>query len=178
LNEIASLVQWLIEFVSQYLYAGIFIGGIICTSIPVLPSEVLFPLAGFTASQNHMGLPETILLGVIGGGGATVASIILYFASLKLGREAIVKHLRKTRISEKRIQSAENWFHKYGKKNGICMQNDSSTKRVDFNTCWSFRNETSQISYLHFWRFLYLECVPHISRVLFWKKHSLVMKSP
>lgn len=116
MNEIASLVQWLIEFVSQYLYAGIFIGGIICTSIPVLPSEVLFPLAGFTASQNHMGLPETILLGVIGGGGATVASIILYFASLKLGREAIVKHLRKTKISEKRIQSAENWFHKYGEK--------------------------------------------------------------
>ena len=42
MNEIASIAQWLIDFVSQYLYAGVFIGGIICTSIPVLPSEVLF----------------------------------------------------------------------------------------------------------------------------------------
>lgn len=116
MNEIASAAQWLIDFVSQYLYAGAFIGGIICTSIPVLPSEVLFPLVGFTASQNQMGLAEVILLGIIGGLGATVASIALYFASLKLGREVIVKHLAKIRISEKKIARAEGWFHKYGEK--------------------------------------------------------------
>lgn len=112
----ANAAQWLIEFVSHYLYAGVFIGGIISTSIPVLPSEVLFPLVGFTASQNHMSVFEAILLGVIGGAGATVASIVLYFASLKLGRDTIVKHLSKTRISEKKIERAENWFHKYGEK--------------------------------------------------------------
>ncbi|MFM8658664.1 MAG: DedA family protein [Candidatus Nitrosotenuis sp.] len=116
MNEIASVAQWLIEFVSQYLYAGVFIGGIICTSLPVLPSEVLFPLVGFTAAQSHMSIFEAILLGIIGGAGATVASIILYFASLKLGREKIVKYLAKTRISEKKIAKAEQWFQKYGEK--------------------------------------------------------------
>ncbi len=116
MNEIANAAQWLIDFVSQYLYGGVFIGGIIATTIPVLPSEVLFPLAGVVASQNGMSVFEAVLLGIIGGTGATVASIILYFASLKLGREAIIKHLAKTRISEKRIERAERWFQKYGEK--------------------------------------------------------------
>lgn len=116
MNEISAAAQWLIDFVSQYLYGGVFIGGIIATTIPVLPSEVLFPLVGFIASQHNMSVFEAVLLGVIGGAGATVASIILYFASLKLGRDAIIKHLAKTRISEKRIEWAERWFQKYGEK--------------------------------------------------------------
>lgn len=116
MNEIAGAAQWLIDFVSQYLYVGIFVGGIIATTIPILPSEVIFPLAGFVASQNQLSVFEVVLLGIIGGTGATVASIILYFASLKLGRDAIIKHLAKTRISEKRIEWAERWFQKYGEK--------------------------------------------------------------
>lgn len=114
--EIQALVQWITTLVSDYLYAGVFIGAIIATTVPVLPSEVVFPLAGYVASQNHMSIFEVILAGIVGGTGATVASIALYVISLKLGRDAILKHLRHTRISEKRLARAERWFEKYGDK--------------------------------------------------------------
>ncbi len=114
--EIQALVQWITSLVSDYLYGGVFIGAIIASTVPVIPSEALYPLAGFVASQNHMSLFEVILVGISGGAGATVASIALYVISLKLGRDAILKHLRHTRISEKHLAKAERWFEKYGEK--------------------------------------------------------------
>jgi len=111
-----TLVQWVTSLVSDYLYGGVFVGAIIATTIPIIPSEVLYPLAGFVASQNHMNIFEVTLVGIAGGAGATVASIALYVISLKLGRDAILKHLRHTRISEKRLAKAERWFEKYGEK--------------------------------------------------------------
>ncbi|HSA98238.1 MAG TPA: DedA family protein [Candidatus Nitrosotenuis sp.] len=111
-----TLVQWVTALVSDYLYGGVFIGAIIATTIPIIPSEVLYPLAGFVASQNHMSVFEVALVGLAGGAGATVASIALYVISLKLGRDAILKHLRHTRISEKRLVKAEQWFERYGEK--------------------------------------------------------------
>lgn len=113
---IESAAQWIISFVSEYLYAGIFVGAIIATTIPVIPSEVLFPLAGYVASQNHMSIFEVILLGIVGGLGATVGSVVIYYVALFLGRDTIVKHLKHTRVSEKRLEKAEQWFHKYGEK--------------------------------------------------------------
>lgn len=111
-----TFAQWITSFISEYLYAGIFIGAIIATTFPVIPSEVLYPLAGYLASQNGLNLFEVIVLGLVGGLGATVGSVIIYYIALKLGRDAIVKHLMATKISEKKLEKAEQWFHKYGEK--------------------------------------------------------------
>lgn len=110
------MVQWIVALVSDYLYGGVFIGAIIATTIPIIPSEALYPLAGFVAAQNHMSVYEVVLVGITGGAGATVASVILYAISVKLGRDAILKHLRHTRVSEKHLAKAERWFEKYGEK--------------------------------------------------------------
>ena len=109
-------VEWLTTLLAEYLYAGVFIAAIIETIIPPIPTMAVFPTAGFLASQNNFELYQVILLGIIGGLGASIGSTVIYLIALKLGRVALLKYLRYVRISEKKLTRVENWFQKYGDK--------------------------------------------------------------
>ncbi|SVB55414.1 uncharacterized protein METZ01_LOCUS208268, partial [marine metagenome] len=65
-----SLIEWIIQLITEYLYVGVFLAALIETIIPPIPTMAVFPTAGFVASQNGLGLHEVILLGIIGGLGA------------------------------------------------------------------------------------------------------------
>jgi len=109
-------VEWLTTLLAEYLYAGVFIAAIIETIIPPIPTMAVFPTAGFLASQNNFELYQVILLGIIGGLGASIGSTMIYLIALKLGRVALLKYLRYVKISEKKLTRVENWFQKYGDK--------------------------------------------------------------
>ena len=76
----------------------------------------VFPTAGFIASQNGLSVIEAVLLGIVGGLGASIGSTVIYLIALKLGRTALLKYLSKFRISEKKLEKVERWFEKYGDK--------------------------------------------------------------
>ena len=116
MSEIEQLVQWVMTLVSEHLYWGVFVAALIETIVPPIPTMAVFPLAGYVASQNEMSLIETIGLGFAGGTGATVGSTVIYLVALKLGRLAILRYLKKIRVSEKKMVRVENWFQKYGDK--------------------------------------------------------------
>ena len=109
-------VEWLTTLLAEYLYAGVFIAAIIETIIPPIPTMAVFPTAGFLASQNNFELYQVILLGIIGGLGASIGSTVIYLIALKLGRAVLLKYLRYVRVSEKKLTRVENWFQKYGDK--------------------------------------------------------------
>ena len=109
-------VEWLTTLLAEYLYAGVFIAAIIETVIPPIPTMAVFPTAGFLASQNNFELYQVILLGIIGGLGASIGSTVIYLIALKLGRVVLLKYLRYVRVSEKKLTRVENWFQKYGDK--------------------------------------------------------------
>ena len=109
-------VEWLTTLLAEYLYAGVFIAAIIETIIPPIPTMAVFPTAGFLASQNNFELYQVILLGIIGGLGASIGSTVIYIIALKLGRVALLKYLRYVKVSEKKLTRVENWFQKYGDK--------------------------------------------------------------
>ena len=111
-----SLIEWIITLMTDYLYAGVFLAALIETVIPPIPTMVVFPTAGFIASQNNLELPELIILGIIGGIGASIGSTVIYLIALKLGRTALLKYLKYVRVSEKKLSRVENWFQKYGDK--------------------------------------------------------------
>ena len=116
MSEIQLLIQWISEFLSEYLYAGVFLAAILETIIPPIPTMAVFPTAGFIASQNGLNLFEVVLLGIIGGLGASIGSTVIYFIALKLGRVALLKYLKRVRVSEKKLERVEKWFEKYGDK--------------------------------------------------------------
>jgi len=116
LSEIRAFVDWVVSLVADNLYPGVFLAALIETVFPPIPSEAVFPLAGYTILQNGMGVLHVVGAGVIGGAGSTVGAFIIYFVVLKLGREAIVRYSRKVRVREEKIIRAEKWFEKYGDK--------------------------------------------------------------
>ena len=116
MSELQAIIQWISELLSEYLYFGVFLAALIETIIPPIPTMAVFPTAGYIASQNGLGLGEVILLGIVGGVGASIGSSMIYFIALKLGRTALLKYLEKVKVSEKKLERVEKWFQKYGDK--------------------------------------------------------------
>ena len=77
-----SLIEWIIQLITEYLYVGVFLAALIETIIPPIPTMAVFPTAGFVASQNGLGLHEVILFGIIGGLCASVGSTVIYLIAL------------------------------------------------------------------------------------------------
>ncbi|GGP17586.1 hypothetical protein GCM10012278_86620 [Nonomuraea glycinis] len=80
---------------------------------PPLPSEVILPLAGFTASRGEMNLISALLWTT---GGSVVGALALYWIGALLGRErtlAIAAKLPLVKVSD--IEKTEAWFLKHGK---------------------------------------------------------------
>jgi len=116
LNEIESLIQWVLNLVTENLYPGVFLAALIETVFPPIPSEVVFPLAGYAVLQNEMSVFHVLGVGIVGGLGTTLGATVIYLIALKLGRLGVIKFVKYFRIKEKQIEKAENWFAKYGDK--------------------------------------------------------------
>ncbi|MGW4471798.1 DedA family protein [Nonomuraea sp. NPDC004354] len=81
---------------------------------PPLPSEVILPLAGFTAAQGGMGLIEALVWTTAG---SVVGALALYLVGALLGRDrvaAIARRLPLVKVSD--IEKTEEWFAKHGVK--------------------------------------------------------------
>ncbi|KAB1911579.1 DedA family protein [Micromonospora sp. AMSO31t] len=81
---------------------------------PPIPSEVILPLAGFTASQGRMNLFAAIVWTTIG---SVVGAVALYAVGVALGRErvrAIAARLPLVKLSD--LDRTEAWFARHGVK--------------------------------------------------------------
>ena len=116
MSELQALIQWIFELLSEYLYLGVFFAALLETIIPPIPTMAVFPTAGYIASQNNLGIPEVIALGIVGGLGASIGSTVIYLIALKLGRSALLRYLKRVRVSEQKLERVEKWFQKYGDK--------------------------------------------------------------
>jgi membrane protein DedA with SNARE-associated domain len=110
----SDIISSITSLVSSFGYYGIFIAAFVETIFPPIPSEVIFPLAGFVSFKSNFSYLETFLMSFSGALGATIGSIIIYFLSYKIGRKAIIKIGKYVFVSQKKIEKAEYWFQKYG----------------------------------------------------------------
>ena len=55
-------------------------------------------------------------MGIGGGLGASIGSTVIYLIALKLGRSALLRYLKRVRVSEQKLERVEKWFQKYGDK--------------------------------------------------------------
>lgn len=103
-----------VSLVSDNLYPGIFAAAFVETVFPPIPSEVIFPLAGYTILRGGMSEVHVLGAGVAGGAGATAGGVVIFAASRLLGRAAVVRLAARVRIREEGVRRAESWFEKYG----------------------------------------------------------------
>lgn len=111
---IDSLLNGITALVAQYGYPAVFVAAFVETIFPPIPSEVIFPLVGFTAYSRGLGLENAIGMAAVGAAGATAGAILIYFVAQKVGRVAVLRFGRYVRISEHDLQKAETWFEKHG----------------------------------------------------------------
>lgn len=81
---------------------------------PPLPSEIILPLAGFTAAKGTLGLVEVLIWTTIG---SIVGALALYGIGAWLGRRrmyAIVE--RMPLIKKEDVERTEAWFERHGSK--------------------------------------------------------------
>lgn len=81
---------------------------------PPLPSEIILPLAGFTASQGNMSLMWAIIWTTLG---SVVGAVVLYYVGALLGRDrvrAIAAKMPLVKVSD--IDKTEAWFIKHETK--------------------------------------------------------------
>ena len=116
MDALSGIVQQILDLISAHIFAGVFAAALTETILPVIPSLVIFPLAGYLASEADMNLPSVILLGVVGGAGATAGSVVPFVIAWKLGRLALKRYLRFARISDDKLVRAEGWFERHGNK--------------------------------------------------------------
>ncbi len=109
-----DIINVITSLVSSYGYVGLFIAAFAETIFPPIPSEVVFPLAGFVSFKSNFTYFETFVMAVCGAAGATIGAVLIYFISLKIGRLAIIKIGKYVLVSERKIEAAEKWFERYG----------------------------------------------------------------
>ena len=86
------------------------------TVFPPIPSEAVFPLAGYVVLKNEMPIIHLLGVGIAGGSGATLGAFIIYLIALRLGRAGLAKYMKYARINPDKLIKADKWFEKYGDK--------------------------------------------------------------
>jgi membrane protein DedA with SNARE-associated domain len=109
-----GVVDAITDLIAQYGYPAVFAAAFLEVIFPPIPSEVVFPLVGFTAQSKGLGLENALGMAATGALGSTAGAVLIYFISMKVGRAAIVRFGRRVRVSEREIEKAERWFAKYG----------------------------------------------------------------
>ncbi|MDW3630721.1 MAG: DedA family protein [Nitrososphaeraceae archaeon] len=114
-SAIDDLINSVTNLIYNLGYFGIFTAALIETLFPIIPSELIFPLAGYIVYSQNLGIEQVIMFGFIGSLGSTLGAIIIYLIALKVGRRIVLKIGKYILISESKLEKSEAWFHKYGK---------------------------------------------------------------
>jgi membrane protein DedA with SNARE-associated domain len=108
------MTEWLIALMETLGAPGAGLAIALENLFPPLPSEVILPLAGFTASRGEMDLLEVLMWTTAG---SVFGALALYWVGALLGRRrtlAIAAKLPLVKVSD--IEKTEAWFLKHGKK--------------------------------------------------------------
>jgi membrane protein DedA with SNARE-associated domain len=113
-GTVTEIIDSITSWIAAFGYPAIFGAALLETIFPPIPSEVIFPLAGYIAYSKGLGIGQAIGMAATGALGSTVGGIIIYFVSLNVGKKAIIRFGKRLRISESSIEKAESWFERHG----------------------------------------------------------------
>lgn len=114
-SAIDDLINSVTNLIYNLGYIGIFTAALIETLFPIIPSELIFPLAGYVVYSKSLGIEQVIMFGFAGSLGSTLGAVIIYLFALKVGRRIVLKIGKYIMITESKLEKSEAWFKKYGK---------------------------------------------------------------
>ena len=100
LSIVSYILDAITSWISTYGYPGAFLAALLETIFPPIPSELIFPLIGFTAQTKDLGLENALGMAIVGALGSTVGAIAIYFIALKLGKTVFLRLVKYMKIGE------------------------------------------------------------------------------
>jgi membrane protein DedA with SNARE-associated domain len=109
------MFDWITAFVQKTGYLGVGLLMFAENVFPPIPSELIMPLAGFTAAQGRLSI---VLVVISGGAGSLLGATAWYYIGIWLGLERLKRfaahHGRWLTMSPDEIEGARLWFDRHG----------------------------------------------------------------
>ena len=110
-----NMIEIISGWIANYGYPSVFAAALLENLFPPIPSELVFPLIGFSAQTNDLGIAGAIGMAIVGAVGSTVGAIIIYFIALKIGLPTITRIGKRYHLlSESDLKKTETWFVRHG----------------------------------------------------------------
>lgn len=110
-----NMIEIITGWIANYGYPAVFAAALLENLFPPIPSELVFPLVGFSAQTNDLGMAGAIGMAIVGAVGSTVGAIIIYFIALKIGLPTITRIGKRYHLlSESDLKKTETWFVRHG----------------------------------------------------------------
>lgn len=107
--------SWIIQIIERLGYTGIAILMFLDNIFPPIPSEVIMPSAGYTASRGQLQIVGVILAGSLG---SILAAAVFYAIGRKISHAALFQWIDRYGkylfITSDDLQKALDWFEQYG----------------------------------------------------------------
>ncbi|HET6629372.1 MAG TPA: DedA family protein [Woeseiaceae bacterium] len=111
------MFDWITDVIDRTGYAGVFFLMLVENIFPPIPSELIMPLAGFTAAQGKL---NAVLVVLAGTAGSLAGALFWYYVGRWLGRERLkrfaARHGRWLTLAPDEVDKASDWFRRHGAK--------------------------------------------------------------
>lgn len=113
-DDLGGVAGWAVDLMERLGPLGAGIAIALENLFPPLPSEIILPLAGFTASQGGFSLTAAILATTAG---SVIGALALYAFGRVVGRERVhALWARLPLVDEADLTRTEEWFARHGRK--------------------------------------------------------------
>ncbi len=111
-STLGAVTDWAVNLMETIGAPGAGLAIALENLFPPLPSEVILPLAGFTASRGNFSLFEAILWTTIG---SVVGAFALYALGAWLGRDRMRRLVSRVPLIDlEDVDRVEDWFNRHG----------------------------------------------------------------
>jgi len=108
------MFDWITGLVEQTGYLGVFFLMLLENVFPPIPSELIMPLAGFTAARGELSLLGVLVAGVAG---SLAGALLWYHVGRWLGEERLkrwaARHGRWLTLAPAEVDQATAWFRRH-----------------------------------------------------------------
>lgn len=113
-ENLNNVAEWAVSLMESLGGPGAGLAIALENLFPPLPSEIILPLAGFTASRGTFGIVEVLLWTTLG---SVVGALVLYGLGAWLGRDRLCRIVARVPLMEVAdVDRAEAWFGRHGSK--------------------------------------------------------------
>ena len=110
----SAVLDWVVALMRTIGAPGVGVATALETVFPPVPSEVVLPLAGFTASQGHYGVVAAVLWATAG---SVVGAVVLYWLGVAWGLERVMATAgRIPLLGADDVQRSVDWFGRHDRR--------------------------------------------------------------